>query len=616
MAFAMAFPGSPPATPGNDMARGLQSRSSTRCGTSSGRPPSGAGLAGTSVGDKSCPKVLPLRADVLLSNSLFEELDDGISADFLRRHTGKTDLEEVDFLEMQVDTVSGAQQAECLGQFMPNLQQMRLNESAICTIRDLGTNYKHLRVLWLNRSALQDLGGITVMPALEELYISFNDVRDLSPLYAHDSLQVLDVEGNMIEDFEEVENLQTLASLRELTINSNPVCKSNSFSRDAVLNALPQLEVLDDVRRGEDPPDGLEVLELGEDAFDAAILNELRDEALTLGNEMGLDDLLNDAMEAPAFDKESQSLSKLRRLRSQDDDANLQAVAAESTNDLEAEYEDSAAVVELRKRRAGIREDAACLETPKNQDVDGEPSEQDLVVENLKRARKPVPSVWAMQAPMTSSHADKQRPYTGFFPDRRGLRTAWSNSGSSTTYRPPSSSVGSFSTAKTSSTAAHSAEPDDVDPNSELTMGDEGSALAGNPLSAVRRRRKVAKEKGSDEHNIREMLRRFETFNQESCLTEAELEHRRRQSETKRPGTSDVRVSAARLLTSSGRPGPLVSRPGAPGESWVAPARRETPARRGTPAGRPSSRKGSDLADGDFTAPTFSTEAGEALVID
>jgi Leucine-rich repeat (LRR) protein len=525
--------------------------------------------------------MLPLRADVLLSNTLFEELEDGISPDFLRHHCGKDNLDEVDFLEMQVDAVSGAQRVECIGKFLPNLQQLRLNQSAVCTIRDLGTSYSHLRVLWLRRSALQDLGGITAMPVLEELYVSFNDVRDLSALYTHDALQILDVEANMIDDFEEIASLQTVATLRELTLNSNPVCKNDDFSREAVLKALPQIELLDDIMRGDDTSDGLKLLELSDEEPGLENLDEFLDPT-TSGS-----------------DKESQSLLERRCRSPLAMDELLENEGATTEADLSA----SAAVAEFRKAQAQLRAEATeALASPQKSPIKSplaEPTEQELIVENVKRSRQPVPNIRSV---MSARAAQSDKLYNPFYPDRRGLRTAWSNSGSSTTYRPPSAASGSLSSsaiASSGASAAHSAVDEDQNA-SDLTMGDDGSVLAGNALSAIRRRRKVAKERGEDEHNIRDMLRKFQTYKQESCLSEAELELRRRASETKRPGTSDVRVSAPRLLTASGRPAPFPSSlPGAPGESWVASSK------------RPSSRSRSD-----FVAPTFSTEAGEALIIE
>lgn len=557
-----------------------RSQLGSRGGISNSRPPTGAGGG---------PKTLPLRADVLLSNTLFEELDEAITPDFLRQYCGSQNLEEVDALEMQVDAVSGAQCVEGIGQFLPNLKQLKLNQSSICTVRDLGTSYAQLRVLWLNRSALQDIGGITAMPVLEELYISFNDVRDLSPLYTHDTLQVLDVEGNLIDDFDEIANLQTLATLRELSLSSNPLCKHETYSREAVLEALPQLEVLDDIMRGEKASEGLQLLDLSDCDADAAFLAGLDEDPIS------------------GSDKECQSILSREC---------LSPVALETMDLLEGDAvtedtENSKAVAELRKAQAKLRAEIASPVPSPVKSPHAEPTEADLIVENLKRTRKQIPnirSVNSMSARPATSFPDKT--CNSFFPDRRGLKTAWSNSGSSTAYRPPSGTSGTFSSSAITSTSAavHSAE--DVDLGacnaSDLTMGDDGSVLAGNALSAIRRRRKVAKERGEDHNSIRDMLRRFDTYAQESCLTEAELELRRRQSETKRPGTSDVRVSAPRLLTACGRPAAFPSSlPGAPGESWVKSG-----------AKRPSSRPSSEFVDSSFLAPTFSTVNGEALIIE
>jgi Leucine-rich repeat (LRR) protein len=542
-----------------------------------------------------------LRADVLLSNTLFEELDDGITPEFLRHHTGNNNLEEVDFLEMQVDAVSGCQKVECLGEFMPNLRHMRLNQSSVCTIRDLGTSYSQLRVLWVCRSALQDLGGITAMPVLEELYISFNDIRDLSPLYTHDTLQVLDVEGNLIEEFDEIASLQTVITLRELTISGNPVCKTDGFSRAGVFEALPHIEVLDDIPCAEKAPAPLQDLELADADEDAAFLASLKEDK-------EFEDFLDPATSG-SDREELRGLSDIGQLLEEEDMAK--------------ENESSEAVAELRKSFALLRAETASsggrspIKSSPVKSAGGEaeePSEQDLIIENLKRSRKPVPNVWNMQAMSARSSQQTSstgRPCTGFFPDRR-MKTAWSPDG----HCRPQSSCGSFATCSTMpSTSAAYSVAEDSDPNSsDLTMGDDGASLAGNALSAIRRRRKVAKDRGADEHNIRDMLRKFETFKQESCLPQAELELRRRHSETKRPGTSDVRVSAPRLLTSGGRSVPLPSSlPGAPGESWVT---RTPAAKRPDSRGSTRRRLEPELREySDFLAPTFSTEHGEALII-
>eukprot|EP00439_Symbiodinium_sp_Y106_P053353 s158_g7.t1 len=154
--------------------------------------------------------VLPLRQDVLLSTTLFEEIENGLSEEFLQEYTGVQDLNEVDAVG----------------------------------------------VLWLCRCSLQDLGGITVLPVLEELYVSFNDVSDLSPLLSHEALQILDMEGNLVDDFEEIRSLEVVSTLRELDISLNPVRKQEAVTRERILEALPHLEVLDTIPRKVDTASG------------------------------------------------------------------------------------------------------------------------------------------------------------------------------------------------------------------------------------------------------------------------------------------------------------------------------------------------------------------------
>ena len=49
-------------------------------------------------------------------------------------------MEEVTFLEMQIDTTQQA--IDHIGPMLPNLQQLKLNNSTIETFRDFGTKLK------------------------------------------------------------------------------------------------------------------------------------------------------------------------------------------------------------------------------------------------------------------------------------------------------------------------------------------------------------------------------------------------------------------------------------------------------------------------------------------
>jgi len=165
-----------------------------------------------------------------------------VTDEYLRHHCGVDDLEEVERLEISVNC--DEQPIETLGTSCPNLVELKLPDSIVGSIRDLGTGLKHLQVLWLSRTGLRELSGMSALPVLQELYVSFNDVEDLNPLCYHDALHVLDLEGNNVASWAEVENLDTLPELRELTLTGNPICKA-SYPRK-VREMLPNLEMLDD----------------------------------------------------------------------------------------------------------------------------------------------------------------------------------------------------------------------------------------------------------------------------------------------------------------------------------------------------------------------------------
>uniref|UniRef100_A0A452S941 Leucine rich repeat containing 56 n=1 Tax=Ursus americanus TaxID=9643 RepID=A0A452S941_URSAM len=123
---------------------------------------------------------------------------------------------------------------------------------------DLGTSLGHLQVLWLARCGLTDLDGIGSFLALKELYVSYNNVSDLSPLCLLERLEVLDLEGNSVEDLGQVRYLQLCPRLATLTLEGNLVClrpgpsPSNKVPqgynyRAEVRKLIPQLQVLDEV---------------------------------------------------------------------------------------------------------------------------------------------------------------------------------------------------------------------------------------------------------------------------------------------------------------------------------------------------------------------------------
>lgn len=166
------------------------------------------------------------------------ELDEGM----LRLLSGKEDLQGVSYLELAVD----AEQMPIneMGAMLPSLRELKLTGSSLATLRDLGTQLTALRVLWIGRCAVAHLDGLGALPALRELYASFNDIADVGGVAELEELHTLDLEGNRVEA-DQLEWLAACASLRALTLEGNPVAVRQDY-RSAVAGTVPQLEYIDD----------------------------------------------------------------------------------------------------------------------------------------------------------------------------------------------------------------------------------------------------------------------------------------------------------------------------------------------------------------------------------
>nr|XP_020474189.1 leucine-rich repeat-containing protein 56 isoform X2 [Monopterus albus] len=93
---------------------------------------------------------------------------------------GTQDLSNVTSLELCINT-----QENTLGNFgayLPKLVQLKMNNSMIMSVRDLGTTLSHLQVIWMSRCCLQDLDGISVLSSLKTADYSYRaSVRELVP---------------------------------------------------------------------------------------------------------------------------------------------------------------------------------------------------------------------------------------------------------------------------------------------------------------------------------------------------------------------------------------------------------------------------------------------------
>ena len=166
-----------------------------------------------------------------------------ITDEQLHALTGTRDLAGVRFLQMAVD--SEFVPLGSLGERLPQLEQLKLNGSSLPSLRLIGSSLTRVRVLWLCRCGLRELDNLWAVPELQELYLAFNDIEQLSPIHEAEQLQVLDLEANLVADMAQVEFLQFASALQELTLRGNPVCERQGF-REEVIVLLAQVQMLDD----------------------------------------------------------------------------------------------------------------------------------------------------------------------------------------------------------------------------------------------------------------------------------------------------------------------------------------------------------------------------------
>jgi hypothetical protein len=450
--------------------------------------------------------------------------EDGVSETFLQQVCETDDLLSVTRLEIQVDSV--VQSVECLGDHLPNLRQLKLTDSNILCIRDIGTALMQLEVLWMSRCGLQDLNGISAIPVLREFYLPFNDVADLSPLSTHDTLEVLDVEGNEVDNLDEVVALKLCVSLRELTLTGNPVCKGDTFSRQAVLELLPQLSVLDDIStdsvlQTETPSGGPDECEPDEEP----------------DLDFGADDKGSNLLSDYGSDI-SDVDSEMYRHVEKDPECDLEEVRESSYRIEGGLPTDSSSHCHPLLTQGSTSTTSECTASASDSRYAGEPNEQELIVENIKRLRPRLATNCMAQTfsarPSTATSSSSLFNFRQI-PERRESHTAHGNS-----FRLD------FEDMK-----IHA-----VDAASDMTCG---IPLAGNLVSAVRQRRCQSASSVPNQDSdmdIRGLLKRYQTFIQPSCIPVEELRNRKRESDSRRPGTPDVRIHVPdrRLSRDTGRP--------------------------------------------------------------
>ena len=132
-----------------------------------------------------------------------------------------TDLQKLQKLTIRINGSYGL--LNQFGQRLTNLKFLKLNDSYIQSIDDLGSNFKNLKILQINNCKLKDLSGIICFEQLEIFEAKNNEISDLIELEMSSSIKKLDLENNLIENEQNIYFLSSLEDLEYINLLGNPI---------------------------------------------------------------------------------------------------------------------------------------------------------------------------------------------------------------------------------------------------------------------------------------------------------------------------------------------------------------------------------------------------------
>lgn len=156
-------------------------------------------------------------------------------------------LQELTKIEIRVDTTNTHMQY--VGEVLQSLQILRLNDSVIPSARDLGTSFKSLQVLSINRCEMKSLAGLSSLEFLKELYANYNDIEDLFDVSYWYHLEILDLEGNKVSTWDNISYLMNWHKLHDLNLSMNPISSEQNY-QNRVKETLRHLKFIDDLHVG------------------------------------------------------------------------------------------------------------------------------------------------------------------------------------------------------------------------------------------------------------------------------------------------------------------------------------------------------------------------------
>ncbi|XP_076978590.1 leucine-rich repeat-containing protein 9 [Tamandua tetradactyla] len=161
--------------------------------------------------------------------------------------------------------------SENLPPIMHSLEVLHLGYNGICNLIQLQLNrLRNLKFLFLQGNEISQVEGLDNLVVLQELVVDHNRIRalndsafakpssllalhleenrlrELSKLQPLVKLEKLFLGYNKIQDMAELEKLDVISSLRELTVYGNPICRK-MLHRHVLIFRLPNLQMLDGI---------------------------------------------------------------------------------------------------------------------------------------------------------------------------------------------------------------------------------------------------------------------------------------------------------------------------------------------------------------------------------
>ena len=155
-----------------------------------------------------------------------------------------TDLQNMQKLNIRINGSYGL--LNQFGQRLTNLKFLKLNDSFIQSIEDLGSNFKNLRILQINNCKLKDLTGIICFEQLEILEAKNNEISDLIELEMSSSIKKLNLENNLIKNEENLYFLSSLEDLDYINLLGNPIKNYENKLKELLPN-LKEIDIQKDI---------------------------------------------------------------------------------------------------------------------------------------------------------------------------------------------------------------------------------------------------------------------------------------------------------------------------------------------------------------------------------